>query len=101
MSGMPWRAGLISLVTILASGKPGATTVAGVGGSVEAESVEVPRVEFALGGQPVVLTQVSVLLHPTTADTRRHFGNVGLDVLNQARQTVISFESMSLTLVRR
>jgi hypothetical protein len=85
---------------VTASGKQGATTVAGVGGSVEAESVEVPRVEFALGGQPVVLTQVSVL-HPTTADTRRRFGNVGLDVLNQARQTVISFESMSLTLVRR
>ena len=72
-----------------------------VGATVEAESVELPRVEFTLGGQPVALTQVSVLLHPTTADTRRRFGNAGLDLLNQARRTIISFDSMTLTLEGR
>jgi hypothetical protein len=98
---MLWPPFAREFADVMASGKQSATTVAGVGAPVEAESVELPRVEFTLGGQPVALTQVSVLLRPTTADTRRRFGNVGLDALNQARQTVISFESMSLTLVRR
>ena len=98
---MLWPPFAREFADVMASGRQGATSVAGVGATVEAESVELPRVEFTLGGQPVALTQVSVLLRPTTADTRRRFGNVGLDALNQARQTVISFESMSLTLVRR
>ena len=80
------------------SGRAMTTSVNGVGSSVNAASRELPRVDLTLGGRVVRLAPASVLLQSTTADTRRRFGNLGLDLLNQAARTTISFRSMSLAL---
>jgi hypothetical protein len=80
------------------SGQRGTTAVGGVGSSRDVESIELPTLSLALGGRSVTLVPASVLLKATTPDTQRRFGNVGLDLLNQARRTTIDFRAMTLAL---
>ena len=86
---------------VMASGKKAATSVAGVGAPSRPSPSNCRASSSRSAASRWRLTQVSVLLRPTTADTRRRFGNVGLDLLNQARRTIISFDSMTLTLEGR
>ena len=80
------------------SGQRGTAAVTGIGSSREVESIELPTLSPVLGGRSVTLAPASVLLKATTSDTRRRFGNLGLDLLNQARRTTIDFGTMTLTL---
>ena len=80
------------------SGRRGTTAVTGVGSTQDVESIDLPSVSLVVGGLSVTLAPASVLLQATTSDTRRRFGNLGLDLLNQARRTTIDFGAMTLTL---
>jgi predicted aspartyl protease len=74
------------------------TKVSDVGRSVELESIRVPEITLRVGGGAVVLHPAQVLLKQTTDASRWHHGNLGLDLLNQARVVTIDFEAMTLTL---
>jgi predicted aspartyl protease len=76
----------------------GSTEVGGVERSVQLESIQVPDIALRVGGAAVVLRPASVLLKQTTDASQWHHGNLGLDLLNQARVVTIDFTAMTLAL---
>lgn len=74
------------------------TEVNGFGSSSTIEAVELSRLNFTLAGANVSLKNLSTLLRGTTTDTKRRWGNIGLDALNQSRRTLVDFRTMHLTL---
>jgi len=78
--------------------KNDSTEVGGAGRSVQLESIQVPEVALRVGGTAVLLHPASVLLKPTTDASQWRHGNLGLDLLNQARAVTIDFKAMTLTL---
>jgi hypothetical protein len=57
-----------------------------------------PSVRFSIGGFPVTLNNADVLLKPTNEKSNFFAGNLGIDLLQQARQTIFDLKEMSLTL---
>jgi clan AA aspartic protease (TIGR02281 family) len=78
--------------------KSDSTQVTGVGRSVQLESIQVPEIALRVGDAAVILHPAQVLLKQTTDASRWHHGNLGLDLLNQARVVTIDFKAMTLTL---
>jgi len=80
------------------SGSSEAHKVTGVGGSAEIPSVLVPSLTFTVGGQDVSLTPAHILLKGNNSTSGRFSGNLGMDLLNQAQNVEVDFNSMKLTL---
>lgn len=78
--------------------KNDSTEVGGVGRNVQLESIQVPEIALRVGGAAVILHPASVLLKQTTDASQWRHGNLGLDLLNQARVVTIDFKAMTLTL---
>jgi len=53
---------------------------------------------LTVGGRPVVLKPAHLLLHDNNSTSNRFAGNLGMDLLNQARVVEIDFQSMTLSL---
>jgi predicted aspartyl protease len=70
----------------------------GVGGAKYMEAATLESLKFSIGGFPVMLKSVGVLLKPTTDASRFFAGNLGIDLLQQAHQTTFDFKAMTLTL---
>jgi hypothetical protein len=70
----------------------------GVGGAKYLEAATVESLKFSIGGFPVSLRSVAVLLKPTTEASRFFAGNLGIDLLQQAHQTTFDFKAMTVTL---
>ncbi len=70
----------------------------GVGGAKYMEAATLESLKFSIGGFPATLKSVGVLLKPTTDASRFFAGNLGIDLLQQARQTTFDFKAMTLTL---
>lgn len=70
----------------------------GVGGAKYMEAATLESLNLSIGGFPVVLKSAGVLLKPTTDASRFFAGNLGIDLLQQARQTTFDFKAMTLTL---
>lgn len=70
----------------------------GVGGTKLMDAATLESVRFTIGGFPVVLKPAGVLLKPTTTASKFFDGNLGIDLLQQAQETVFDFTSMTLTL---
>lgn len=81
-----------------ASEKKGATSVSGVGRTVELESVTLPVVKLRIGGLDVVSRPGVVLLKETGSKSHWLHGNLGLDLLGQAKTVTIDFAAMTLHL---
>lgn len=80
------------------SGVPGTKRVTGVGHSVDVESTILPELTLRIGGLDTVLRPAHVLATQATAAGQRDHGNLGMDLLGQARSVTIDFRSMTLWL---
>jgi predicted aspartyl protease len=70
----------------------------GVGSVRNMNAAIVKSAQFVIGGFPVVLKPANVLLTPTGETSKFFHGNLGIDLLEQAHQTVFDFKAMKLTL---
>ena len=73
-------------------------TVAGVGGGQKFESTSIPRVVLELGGKAVVLQPAHVVETQQGTTSKWLYGNLGVDLLQQAETVTINFKAMTLTL---
>jgi predicted aspartyl protease len=80
------------------SGAAGTKRVTGVGHSVDVESITLPEVRLRIGGFDTVLRPANVLVSHTLPAGQRDHGNLGMDLLGQARSVTIDFRSMMLVL---
>jgi predicted aspartyl protease len=78
------------------SGQPGKTHATAVGGTVTLDSTILPEVRFRISDVPIVLRSATLL--PEGVGSKWHYGNLGLDLLLQARVVTLDFRSMSLVL---
>jgi hypothetical protein len=69
----------------------------GVGSVKYMDAAALGSLRFEIGGLPVVLNPAAVLLRPT-GETSKFFGNLGIDLLQQAHKTIFDFKAMTLTL---
>jgi hypothetical protein len=72
--------------------------VEGVGGVTKMSAIRLPPLRFAVGGVPVILKSASVWGNSTTTSSKFFAGNLGMDILRQARRTTVDFEKMTITL---
>jgi len=70
----------------------------GVGSVRNMNAATLESVRLTLGGFPVVLKPANVLLMLTGETSKFFEGNLGIDLLQQAHQTVFDFKAMTLTL---
>ena len=70
----------------------------GVGSSKEMEAATLESLHFELGNFPVVLSPAQVLLKPTGESSKFFQGNLGIDLLQQAKKVTFDFVGMTLTL---
>jgi hypothetical protein len=80
------------------SGSSEAHKVTGVGGSAEISSVLVSSLTFTVGGRNVLLRPAHILLKSNNSTSGWFSGNLGMDLLNQARSVEVDFNSMKLML---
>ena len=78
------------------SGRKGSREVRGVGHSESFDSITVPEVRLEVGGLGTALRPAHVLMKSIGA--KPSVGNVGLDLLKQARAFRIDFGAMTLQL---
>ena len=71
--------------------------VTAVGGSNERDTIELPKIQLLVGGFRATLRPARVFAKPVGDDF--HYGHLGMDVLNQAREVRLDFASMSLELL--
>ena len=83
---------------IRASAKTDSYKMEGVGGAKYMAAAILPILHFNVGGFPVVLKSAGVLLTPTTQTSKFFEGNLGNDLLQQAKEITFDFDSMALTL---
>jgi Aspartyl protease len=67
------------------------------GGSNERDIIELPEIQFRVGGFDATLRPARVFSKPVGNDFR--YGHLGMDVLSQARAVRINFEAMTLELL--
>lgn len=79
------------------SGTRGRRTLTEVTGSHEWETTVLPELRLRVGGLDTSLRSVAVFRKPVGDDF--HHGLLGMDVLSQAREVRIDFQSMTLRLV--
>jgi hypothetical protein len=72
--------------------------ITGVGGSASIKSFTLPSLSFRLGGVDVALKPATVLLEENNSTSAWSKGNLGMDLLNQARSVDVDFGSMTLSL---
>ena len=70
----------------------------GVGSVEHIDSVVLPSADFKIGDYSVVLRPATVLLKSTGESSKYFYGNLGIDLLRQARSVVFDFRNMRLTL---
>jgi hypothetical protein len=79
-------------------GKKESHKLTGVDGSATLESAVLPSVTIQVGGRDVVLKPARVYLEEHNSTSQWYFGNLGMDLLNQAHTITFDFQAMTLTL---
>ena len=83
--------------SLIQTGRRRQEKVTGVSGRSFQESVDVPSVRFSLAkGVEVELAPATVILSPTSAQSKWTAGNFGFDLLDKARPFTIDFRTMEL-----
>jgi hypothetical protein len=77
-------------------GTKGRVTLNQVGGSREHEVIVLPEVRMRIGGFDTLLRPANIFF-PPVGNARSH-GNLGMDLLSQASEVTIDFQSMVLSL---
>ena len=84
---------------MMAIGHKETFTEKGVGSTEEFPIVALPPVSFDLAGHHVVLSPARVFLKPTVAgNSETFFGNLGMDLLGQAKELSFDFRAMQISL---
>jgi predicted aspartyl protease len=83
---------------IQAAAKTDTYKIEGVGGARNMDAATLLSVHFSIGAFPVVLRPAGVLLTPTTETSKFFYGNLGIDLLQQAHTRTFDFRAMTLTL---
>jgi predicted aspartyl protease len=83
---------------IQAAAKTNSYKMEGVGGTKQMDAAMLSSLHFSIGGFPVVLNSPGVLLTNTVENSRYFYGNLGIDLLQQAKKTTFDFKAMTLTL---
>lgn len=83
---------------IRASGRRETHKLTGIDGSANFDSVVLPSVTLQVGADGVLLKPAHVLLVEHSSTSSMYFGNLSMDLLNQARNITLDFRSMRLTL---
>jgi hypothetical protein len=81
---------------LMAQGTRTTQRVSQIGGSSDREVVAIPQLTLRIGGFDTTLRPAKVFTRPVGDDL--HHGNVGVDLLTQAKAVTIDFVSMSLVL---
>jgi hypothetical protein len=77
-------------------GTKGRVTMTQIGGSTEHDVIVLPGVRMRIGGFDTLLAPANIFSSPV-GDARSH-GNLGMDLLSQASEVTIDFQSMTLSL---
>jgi hypothetical protein len=83
---------------IRASGQKESHKLTGVAGSSSYDSVLLPSITLQVGGHDVSLAPAHVLLKQSSDTSSWAAGNLGIDLLNQARVITFDFHAMTLSL---
>jgi hypothetical protein len=70
----------------------------GVGGAKNMDAAVLKSLPLSIGGFPVVLSPAGILLTNTVERSKFFYGNLGIDLLQQAHKTTFDFKAMTLTL---
>lgn len=73
-------------------------TVTGMGGAKKFEIISIPKVVLQLGGKAVTLQPAHVLMTQERSTGKWFYGNLGIDVLQQAQRVTMDFRKMTLQL---
>ncbi len=85
--------------SLVATGHATSREIRGIGGGQTFEAVTVPEVRIAIGGVPMMLRPAEVIQRPL--GPRGTVGNLGFDLLGQARAFRIDFRTMRLSVEAR
>lgn len=78
------------------SGRRGTTRSVGAGGTFDIDSIILPELSLRIAGFGTTLRPAHVL--QKNVGSEWHYGNLGLDLLSQARIVTLDFKSMTLAL---
>jgi hypothetical protein len=78
------------------SGRRGTTRNVGAGGTFGVDSIILPELSLRIAGFGTTLRPANVLLNDVGSEWR--YGNLGLDLLSQARIVTLDFKSMTIAL---
>lgn len=92
----PFAATFSELIRTLAKTESHKTE--GVGGAKNVDAATLPSLQLSIGGFPVVLSPAPVMLTPTSETSKFFYGNLGIDLLQQAKKTSFDFVALTLTL---
>ncbi len=73
-------------------------SLSGATGSVDVSSVTLPELRIRAGGFPIIFRNAPVLLSPTIALSKWHFGQLGIDLFSQASELMIDFRTLRFEL---
>ena len=73
-------------------------TVEGMGGKQDFEVTSMPKIVLELGGKSMVLQSAHILKVQQRDAAKWYYGNLGIDLLKQARSVTINFKTMMLEL---
>jgi Aspartyl protease len=82
--------------TLIASSSKKAYKLQGIAGSAHLRAALVPKLRFQIGFVSLLLKHASVLLDYTTESSYRLDGILGTDLLGEARDIELDFNSMTL-----
>jgi len=71
----------------------------GMGGTQNFQVTSVPKVVLELGGMPVSLQPAHILKTQQREAEKWFYGNLGIDLLEQAERVTIDFRKMTLVLL--
>jgi predicted aspartyl protease len=83
---------------LMKSGKNESHVITGVGGSTRFDSITLASLSFRVGGRDVALHPAHVIRQKSSYTSAYFAGNLGMDLLNQARRITIDFQKMTLAL---
>jgi predicted aspartyl protease len=77
--------------------RSGKSEIAGVGGSRNVAAAKLGTFDLLIDGHQLQLHDVIVLLKPPGSSSRPYYGNLGLDLLQQAQRVTLDFTAMRMT----
>lgn len=79
-------------------GRRESVTGSGYDGTVTQEVIRLPEVKLSVGSFGAIVRHPTIASHIMPNATEQFYGNLGMDVLRQAREVTIDFQHMTLTL---